>query len=397
MVSGNRESRDGRGGGKVIRNDFLPLSRPDVTVDEIAAAVDVLRSGWWTTGPKVNEFEGKIADYLRYDEPLFAVGLNSCTAGLHLSLLAMGIGEGDEVIVPTWTFAATSQVVEWVGARLVLCDVEEDNLNIDLKKAEKLITHRTKAIIPVHIAGYPCNMDALKELSDKYGLAIIEDAAHAIGTKYKGKKIGNFSDLTVFSFYATKNLAMGEGGIVVSKDRSLIEKIRKISYFGINKEAFKRYEKAGNWFYDIEETGFKYNLDSVHAAIGLAQLKRLDAMNMRRREIAKLYKEGLSDKIRFTEDSDEHFHTYHLFMIKVPVDGIKRNDLIDELKKRNIGASVHFIPLHIHSFYRTRFPDHDFPVANRVFGEILSIPMCPSMTTEDVEYVINNLNSLAGR
>lgn len=381
----------------MIRNDFLPLSRPHVTADEIEAAVEVLQSGWWTTGPKVTEFEHKVAVYLKHDEPLFSVALNSCTAGLHLSLLALGIGEGDEVIVPTWTFAATSQVVEWVGARLVLCDIEEDNLNIDLKKAEKLITSRTKAIIPVHIAGYPCNMDALKELSEKYGLAIIEDAAHAIGTKYKGKKIGNFSDLTVFSFYATKNLAMGEGGIVVSKDRSLIEKIRKISYFGINKEAFKRYEKAGNWFYDIEETGFKYNLDSVHAAIGLVQLERLDAMNIRRREIAKLYKEGLSDKIRFTEDLDEHFHTYHLFMIKVPVDGIKRNDLIDELKKRNIGASVHFIPLHIHSFYRTRFPDHDFPVANRVFGEILSIPMYPSMTTEDVEYVINNLNSLAGR
>jgi dTDP-4-amino-4,6-dideoxygalactose transaminase len=377
-----------------MRKDFLPLARPFVTEDEISAAIEVLQSGWWTTGPKVTEFENAITSYLKEDVELYAVGLNSCTAGLHLSLLALNIGKDDEVIVPAWTFAATAQVVEWVGAKLVLCDIEEDSLNIDVKKAERLITDKTKAIIPVHIAGYPCNMDALRELSGKYGLAIIEDAAHAIGTKYNGQKIGSFSDLTVFSFYATKNLAMGEGGLVVSKNRELIEKIRKLSYFGINKEAFKRYEKTGNCFYDIEGLGFKYNLDSVHAAIGLMQLKKLDAMNSRRREIARLYREKISPKVNFTKDSSEHFHIYHLFIIKITTDIIKRDDLINELKNRNIGSSVHFRPLHLHSFYRHRFYEGDFPVANKVFSEALSIPMFPSMTDDDVAYVINNLNNI---
>lgn len=380
----------------MIRKEFLPLARPDVSEDEIKAVSEVLRSGWWTTGPKVTEFENGVVNYIKSDEELYAVGLNSCTAGLHLSLLALGIGPGDEVIVPTWTFAATAQVVEWTGAKIVLCDVEEGSLNIDVKKAEGMITPKTKAIMPVHIAGYPCDLLALKELSEKYNIKVIEDAAHAIGTKYDGKKIGNFSNAAVFSFYVTKNLAMGEGGLVVSRDRGVIEKIRKLSYFGINKEAFKRYEKAGSWFYDIEEMGYKYNLDNIHAAIGLVQLGKLDRMIGRRRQIAAIYRKHIDNGISFTDDSERHFHACHLFMIKVPASIIKRDRLIEELKERNVGSGVHFIPLHMHSFYKDRFRRDNFPVANKVFSEILSIPLFPSMSDEDAYYVIENLNKLTG-
>ncbi|MBF0329982.1 MAG: DegT/DnrJ/EryC1/StrS aminotransferase family protein [Nitrospirae bacterium] len=379
----------------MIRDNFLPLSRPSVDEDGIAAVAEVLRSGWWTTGPVVDRFERMVADYLRHDgNEIHSVALNSCTAGLHLALLALGIGKGDEVIVPTWTFAATAQIVEWTGATLVLCDIEEDSLNIDIQKAERLINSRTKAIIPVHMAGYPCDMDGLKKIGADRGIKIVEDAAHAIGTQYRGTKIGNFSDATVFSFYATKNLATGEGGMVVSSDEELIGKIRKLSYFGIYKEAFNRYGKTGKWFYDIEELGYKYNFDSIHAAIGLAQLHKIDVMNNRRKHIAKVYRNNLSSNVLFTADSEIHNHIYHLFIVRVPSSIIERDSLIDKLKQRNIGASVHFRPLHMHSYYRGRFPEDNFPVANKVFPEMLSIPMFPSMTDEDIEYVVEHFNDL---
>lgn len=374
--------------------DFIPLARPDIGDEEIDLVVETIKSGWLTTGPKVVEFESALSEYIKNDNEIYSLGLNSCTSALFLALIALGIKEGDEVIVPTWTFAATAQVVDWIGAKVVLCDIEEDSLNIDVKKAEKLITDKTKAIIPVHIAGYPCDMEAIAILAKKYNLRVIEDAAHAIGTSYRDKKIGNFSDITCFSFYATKNLAMGEGGAAVSKDKELIEKMRKLSYFGINKEAFKRYEKAGRWFYDIEEMGYKANLDSMHAALGIVQLNKLDKMNQRRREIATYYRDNLSDKLTFNEDSSEHYHTYHLFPIRLP-QSIKRDDFIEELKNNNIGASVHFIPLHLHTFYKDR-SKNNFEVANRVFNNILSIPMCSAMSDEEVKYVVETVNKIVG-
>ena len=374
--------------------NFIPLAKPDIGEEEINLVVETMKSGWLTTGPKVTEFETLLSGYLKYDTEIYSLGLNSCTSALYLALLALGIKEGDEVIVPTWTFAATAQVVDWIGAKVVLCDIEEDSLNIDVKKAEKLITNKTKAIIPVHIAGYPCDMEAISNVATKYNLKIIEDAAHAIGTSYKDKKIGNFADITCFSFYATKNLAMGEGGAAVSKDKDLIEKMRKLSYFGVNKEAFKRYEKTGRWFYDIEEIGYKANLDSMHAALGIVQLKKLDRMNERRRKIARYYRENLSNKLLFNEDSKEHYHTYHLFPIRLPY-GVQRDDFIEELKENNIGSSVHFIPLHLHTFYKDRTNDK-FDVANKVFENILSIPMCSAMSDEEVEYVVHAINKIIG-
>ena len=377
------------------RADFLPLARPHISENDLKAANEILKSGWWTTGPKVVEFEIALCDYLRKNDELHAVGLNSCTAALHLALLACGIKKGDEVIVPTWTFAATAHVVEWVGAKVVLCDIEGKSLNIDLKKAEKLITPKTKAIMPVHIAGFPCDMEGIATLAKKYELKVIEDAAHAIGTEYNGVKIGNFSDVTCFSFYATKNLAMGEGGAAVSKDKEIIEKIRKLGYFGINKEAFKRYEKSGNWRYDIEELGYKNNLDSVHAAIGIEQLKKLDTLNNIRREIAAKYKEGLSKKLEFTTDSDKHHHTYHLFPILLPKN-VQRDDFINAMKEENIGTSVHFIPLHLHSYYALKIEGAKFEIADEIFSRIVSIPMFPSMSDEDVQYVISKVNAFIG-
>lgn len=377
-----------------MRETFLPLARPDVSDFEIQKAVEVIKSGWWTTGPVVTEFEEKFSAYLKATDPLYTAGLNSCTAALHLALVALGIGPGDEVILPTWTFVSTGHVVEWVGAKPILCDIDEKTLNIDIEKASELVTRRTKAIIPVHIAGYPCDMDAVHSLAVKHDLKVIEDAAHAIGTKYQGTKIGNFSDVTCFSFYATKNLAMGEGGAAVSKSRDLIEKIRKLGYFGINKQAFKRYSKAGTWFYDIEESGYKNNLDSLHAALGLAQLERLDQMNLRRRQIASLYRKGLSDRFIFPWDDETHYHTYHLFAVRCDGEHIDRGELIDGLKKRNIGTSVHFIPLHLHTHYSKNNPMENFPIANKVYKTILSLPMFSSMGDDDVEYVIANLNEL---
>lgn len=375
-----------------MRKDFLPLSKPFITEAEIEAVSEVLKSGHLTTGPIVSEFENEVAKYIGKD--IFAVGLNSCTAGLYLALMANGIGRDDEVIVPTWTFVASGHVVLWTGAKVVLCDVEEASLNIDLNEVEKLITPKTKAIIPVHFAGYPCDMDKILKLAKRHNLIVIEDAAHAIGTKYNGQRIGNFGQATAFSFYATKNLACGEGGMVVSKDKNIIERIRKLSYFGINKDALSRYTKGGSWFYEIEELGYKYNMDSIHASIGLAQLKKLDVMNERRRQIASLYKQKLDKRIVFTKDNGTNYHTYHLFPVRIDKRIIARNDFINRLKERNIGSSVHFIPLHKHSYYRGLIDKRSFPIADKVYEEIVSLPMFPGMSDKDIFYVIDNINEI---
>ena len=368
---------------------FIPVGKPSVSQGELDAVADVIRSGWWTTGPKVTEFEENVCSYL--GQGLHAVGLNSCTGGLFLSLLAHGIGAGDEVIVPTWTFVATSHVVEWTGARVVLCDVEPGTLNIDVAHARSLVTERTKAVMPVHFAGYPCDMAGLRSLADEYGLAIIEDAAHAIGARHDGVSIGDHGFTTVFSFYVTKNLACGEGGMVVSRDQDLVEKVRKLGYFGVNKKAFERYTSRGSWFYEVEELGYKYNMDNIHAALGLAQLSRLEEMNDRRREIAARYRAGLKLAEPLADDP-RHHHIYHLFPVLLPEE-MDRDDVFLRLRDQGIGTSVHFIPLHLHPYYQ-RLDKGQLPVATAAFRRALSLPMYPGLTDEDQEYVIETLNEI---
>ena len=269
-------------------------------------------------------------------------------------------------------------------------------MNIDIQKIQGLITPRTKAIIPVHFAGYPCNMHEVLRLAKTYGLAVIEDAAHAIGTKYKGANIGNFGDVTVFSFYATKNLTCGEGGMAVSKNESTIEAIRKKSYFGINKKVFNRYEKRGSWYYEIDEMGYKYNMDSIHASIGLIQLKKLKEMIERRRHIAHLYKTNLDKRIIFTKDDSECSHSHHIFPIRIDKKIISRDVFTEKLRQKNIGTSVHFIPLHKHVFYKNLVKGRRFPVADKAYEEAVSIPMFPGMTDDNVHYIIEQINDILG-
>lgn len=366
-----------------IRKEFLPVSRPTLHAEEMERIADVLKSGMWTTGPTTTMFEERLSAYLG---GVPCVGLSSCTAALHLGLSAMGVGPGDEVVLPTWTFASTAHVVEWLGATPVLCDIEGDSLNMDVEKAEALCTERTKAVIPVHMAGYPCDMDAVAALAAKRGLAVVEDAAHAIGTEYDGGKIGGFSDVTCFSFYATKNLAMGEGGAVSCRDAAVAEKIRTLGYLGINKDAFKRYEKAGAWRYDVASLGYKYNLDSLHAAIGLAQMDHLDSMNEQRRRLAQRYRETLPQEIAPTRVSSRHTHAHHIYPVLLP-EGVDRDDFFMRLKDHNIGASVHFMPLHMHGHYAGRHAAENFPIANDLFGKAITLPLHCSMTEDDVDYV----------
>lgn len=375
-----------------VQHDFIPLSKPHITEDEVNAVSDVIRSGWWTTGPKVTEFEESVCGYLGKD--LSAVALNSCTAGLFLTLKALGIGPGDEVIVPTWTFAATAQVVEWLEAKPVICDVRPDDLNIDPEKVEALCTAKTRAIIPVHMAGYPCDLNSLYSIGAQKDISVIEDAAHAIGSKYNGEKIGSTGLAAVFSFYATKNVACGEGGMVITPDQSLAEKIRRLSYFGIDKNAFRKYEDKDSWYYEIVELGYKFNMDSLHAAMGLVQLKKLESTIRRRLEIANIYRKNLR-RVRIFENNRQHLHSFHLFVVTLP-DDISRDWAIKKLREYNIGSGVHYIPLHLHPHYKDRFPINQFPVATSVYKNILSLPMYPSLSDEEVLYICDRMNSLVG-
>jgi len=375
------------------RHNFLPFAKPSIGDQEVQAVGRVLRSGWLTTGPEVTKFEENVRNYIGCNA---TVGLSSCTGGLHTALHAIGIGPGDEVIVPVVTFAASAHVVHWLGAKPVLADINGDDCTINITEIERLCNPKTKAVMPVHFGGYACDMEAINGLAKEKGLKVVEDAAHIIGGKYRtGENIGVSDNAVLFSFYAIKNMTTAEGGLAASNNIELMDKIRRQSYFGIDKDAFKRYGKSGSWYYEVMDNGFKYNMDSMQAALGNVQLERLDSFNDRRRKLVTLYLERLKDveliECPSLEISDS---VWHLFVIRIKDEAsLNRDDLSKRLCEFNIGSSVHFIPLHLHSFYSKRYgySRGDFPVAERYYKECLSIPLYPSMSENDVEYVCDTI------
>lgn len=373
---------------------MIPFHKPYITEDEIVEVTDSLRSGWLTMGPKTIEFESRFREYIGSRN---AVSANSCTACLHLALKAIDLKERDEVIIPDTTFTATAEVVTYFKAKPVLVDVEKDTLNIDVSKIEGKITKRTRAIMPVHFGGQPCDMDEIIDIAKKYNLFIIEDAAHALPALYKGNKIGTIGDITCFSFYATKTLSAGEGGMITTENDEWAERVQILRLHGISRDAWKRYTEEGSWYYEVIEAGYKYNMTDLHAAVGIAQLKKLEDMWQKRKEIARSYTEAFGEiqEIETPVVKEDRESAWHLYVIKLKTEMLKidRNHFIDELKKRGIGTSVHFIPLHRHPYYRRNFKckSWEFPVSDRSYERIISLPIYPSMTEKDVDRVINSV------
>lgn len=380
-----------------METEYLPFHRPDIGDAEIQAVVDTLRSGWLTTGPKVRQFE---TDFARYTGTKHAVAVNSGTAALHLALDAVGVTEGDEVIVPTMTFAATAEVVLYLKAKPVLVDCQPDTLNIDPGAIEAEITSKTKAIIPVDMAGRPCEFGKIQEIATQYNLKVIEDAAHALPAAYGEAKVGQISDVTCFSFYATKTITTGEGGMATTANPDWASRMRMMSLHGISLDAWDRYTDKGSWYYEILSPGYKYNLTDVAAALGIEQLKRCDALYGARRRIAARYNEAFAalTELQIPRCPTELQHAWHLYMIQLNLERltIDRAEFIKALKSQNIGASVHFIPLHLHPFYRDTFGylPNDFPNASSVFERIVSLPIYPKMTEGDVERVIAAVHTI---
>ena len=376
-----------------IRKQFLPFAAVSFGAAETAAVIATLKSGWLSTGPKTLQFEKEFA---RFTGARHAIGLTSCTAALHLALLAHGIGKGDEVIVPSFTFAATANMVVNVGATPVFADILPDTYNLDPRDITKKITKRTKAIIPVHYAGQPANLDQVMAIARAHTLVVIEDAAHAVGATYAGKPIGSHGNTACFSFYATKNLTTGEGGMLTTNDDRIAEAVKKNRLHGISRDAWKRYQKGGSWRYEVTAPGWKYNMFDLQAALGLSQLKKLPAFLRRRADYAARYDRlfEASAGIRTPVVAPGLTHARHLYPILV--DAKKRDYVIAQLARRNIGVSVHFIPLHLQPFYQKTFGYRkgDLPVTEAVFARILSLPLYPKMTKKDCEYVAAHVNDI---
>ena len=375
-----------------MRTEFLPFHLPDIDDAEINSVEQILRSGWLTTGPKVREFEKQFAEFVGARH---AIAVNSCTAALHLALDAIGIKEGDEVIVPTLTFAATAEVVFYFRATPILVDCCPKTLNIDPERIERAITPRTRAIIPVHFAGQPCQMDAIRDIAQRHNLAVIEDAAHSLPAYYRGQMVGTIGDITCFSFYATKTITTGEGGMITTNNDEYAERMRIMSLHGISKDAWKRYTAEGSWRYDILFPGYKYNLTDIAAALGVEQLKKCYRFYETRKRMAQTFDQAFAglDGVTIPYLDDAVQHAWHLYVIQLNLDRltITRDRFIEELKRVNIGTSVHFIPLHLHPFYRDtlRYDAREFPCATQVFDRIISLPLYTRMSSEDQQDVIH--------
>ncbi len=376
-------------------NSYIPFHRPSIGKEEMDAVQQVLASGWLTTGPVTMEFEKQFAAYVGCKH---ALAVTSCTAALQLALDAIGLKEGDEVLVPSCTFTATAEVVTYFGARPVLCDSVRGGFNIDAADAERRVTSRTRAIIPVHLAGEPCDMDAIHAMAKRHNLRVIEDAAHTLPASYRGKQVGTISELTAFSFYTTKTITTGEGGMLVTDDDSYAERIGLMRLHGIGRDAWKRYARAGSWFYEVREAGYKMNLPDILSALGVEQLKKANKFWEQRREIAAYYQKELG-KIEELDmppgDSKDVEHSWHLFILRLRSEqlNISRDQFIEELKDAGIGTSVHFIPLHRHPYYVREFGARaeDFPQADANYVRSLSIPIFPDMTMAQQKRVVDSV------
>jgi len=366
---------------------MIPFALPTIEQDELDAVNEVLKSGWLTMGPKTFELEEKLKELTGAKH---CVVVGSCTAALHLSLIAHGIGKGDEVITTPYTFASTGNMIDQAGARPVFVDVQKDTFNIDPEKIKKAITRNTQAIIPVDFAGQPCDYDEIRDIAEDHSLVVIADAAHSIGAKYHEGNVGTLAETTCFSFYATKCVTMGEGGAILTDDPWVADKTRLLRLHGISKDAWKRYAATGSWYYEIEECGWKYNTTDMNAAIGICQINKIDRLWQRRTEIAKMYDKGLPGmgQIRRTDRT----HTHHLYPIMVP----HHKEFIEKMGLRGIGCSVHVIPLHLHPYYKNTYGygRGDFPVAEGIYDHEVSLPIYPRMDDASVDYVIKSVKEI---
>lgn len=374
-------------------NEFIPFALPDIDDHEIDSVVETLRSGWITTGPKTKQFEREFASFLGSDVQALAV--NSATAGLHLAVEAIGIGSGDEVITTPYTFTATAEVIRYMGAHPIFVDIDPDTLNIDPAKIEAAITPRTKAIIPVHFGGMSCDMDLIVAIARQHGLKVVEDAAHALPTTWKTRLVGTLdTDATVFSFYATKTLATGEGGMLVTRNPEIAARASAMRLHGVSRDAFDRYRSTKPaWHYEIIAPGFKYNLTDIASAIGIEQLKKIRKFHERRSALAARYDTELRDLPLALPPrlSNGDLHAWHLYVIQLQESaGISRDKFIEAMAQRGVGCSVHFIPLHLHPYWRTTYNlrPSDYPHSLGVYQHAVSLPLYTRMTDQQQAHVI---------
>lgn len=380
----------------IMRTDsFIPFHVPSIGDEEIREVEATLRSGWLTTGPRAIQFEN---DFGAYVHAPHAVAVSSCTAGLHVALAALGLKRGDQVITTPFTFCSTVHTILQANAKPVLADIGSDG-NIDPDAIAKAITPRTRAIVVVHLAGLPCDMSAIWDLARRHGLSVIEDAAHAAGSHYRGHPIGTAapeggeaSDAVVFSFYATKNMTTGEGGMVTTPSESLAGRIRVLSLHGMSRNAWNRYTERGHWYYEVVDGGFKYNLTDIQAALGICQLRKLESFVETRTRYAQIYNQAFAglEEVELPADRPNVRHSWHLYILRLNLErlNINRKDFIEELRQRGVGSSVHFIPIPLHPYFaRMSLADRPCPQALDLYSRCVSLPLYPAMTEEQVHYV----------